>query len=435
MTSRPFSPMAVLAAALSCLVMADPAFGAGPVGSASPGAGRGTWFDGLTAGVCFDTVLDAAGSLDFSVPAPVVACEGPHDNEIAATVSMGTGAFPTGDLGALVVTLCAPAYESFLGRPVDSTGLSQAQVWPDPGDWAAGVHDVLCIFGSGDPLVGTAASGGLVAPGETLAVYRQPAAVSELWLADAGTGRLLRTVSAGRNDLVLGSPDWTPDGSALAVTVTAGDEDVDAWLVPVDGRPATPLVTGAGKQDGATISPDGSTLAYISNDGLPEYDIFTRPTAGGSATRLTDHEGRDASPQWSPDGTQLLFRRATDGVSDIWIMNADGSDQRRLTENGAGNFDPRWSPDGSRVLFTSNLGGDYDIWVMNADGTDQRLLTDHPADDEYPTWSSDGAYIAFQSSRYGGPTIWLMRADGSDASLLVAEQPTGYPMFAPVQVQ
>jgi Tol biopolymer transport system component len=72
---------------------------------------------------------------------------------------------------------------------------------------------------------------------------------------------------------------------------------------------------------------------------------------------------------------------------------------------------------------------------MNADGTGQRLLTDHPADDEYPTWSSDGAYVAFQSSRYGGPTIWLMRPDGSDASLLVAEQPVGYPMFAPVPVE
>ena len=193
--------------------------------------------------------------------------------------------------------------------------------------------------------------------------------------------------------------------------------------------------TGPGKQDGANISPDGRTLAYISNDGLPEYDIFSRPVAGGVSTQLTEHQGRDASPQWSPDGTQLLFRRATDGISDIWVMDADGTDQVRLTDNGAGNYDPRWSPDGSQVLFTSELGGDTDIGIMHADGTDQRPLTDHPANDEYPTWNIDGSLIAFQSSRYGGPTIWLMRADGSDASLLIGAQPAGYPMFAPRTVE
>ena len=349
-------------------------------------------------------------------------------------VAMGTEAYPTGDLGALAIRLCAPAYETFLGRPVDATGLSQAQVWPTPGDWAAGVHEFLCVIGSGDKLVGTAASGQLGATGETLALYRQVGEDSELWLADAGTGALMRKVS-DTHSMILGSPDWTPDGTALAATVAVSEGDVDAWLFPIDGRPSTPLVTGPGKQDGATISPDGKTLAYISNTGLPEYDIFSRPLAGGPSTQLTDFEGRDASPQWSPDGTRLLFRRATDGISDIWVMNADGSGQTRLTDNGADSYDPRWSPDGSQILFTTNLGGDYDIWIMAADGSGQRALTDHPADDEYPTWSEDGTYIVFQSSRYGGPTLWLMLADGSAASLLVAEQPAGYPMFAPHSVE
>ena len=420
MRSRLAISLSGLMATTMSIVAMPPAVGA-----------AGSWFDGLVAGVCFDTVLNAAGELDFSVPAAVVSCGGPHDNEIAATVPMGTGTYPTEDLGALATTLCAPAYETYLGRPVDATGLSQAQVWPSPGDWASGVHDVLCVIGSGEKIVGTAASGQLGATGETLALYRQVGENAELWLADAGTGALLRKVSDDTHPMVLGSPDWTPDGTALAATVAVADGDVDAWLFPIDGSAPTPLVTGPGKQDGATISPDGSMLAYISNDGLPEYDIFTRPLAGGASTQLTDFEGRDASPQWSPDGSRLLFRRATDGLSDIWVMNSDGTGQVRLTDNGAGNFDPRWSPDGSQILFTTNLLGNYDIGSMNADGSAQRLLTDHPADDEYPTWSEDGSYIVFQSSRYGGPTLWLMLADGSAASLLVAEQPAGYPMFAP----
>ena len=404
------------------------------VPSPSPAAlVTGTWFDGLEAGVCFDTGAD--GSIDYSVPPLIVPCDGPHVFEIAALVSLGAGAFPAGDLGAQAIVACAPAYEAFLGRPAEASGLTPGQIWPDETDWAKGAHDVVCILTSDQPLTGSAFSGLIGATGETLAVYRQVGDTSELWLADAGTGELLRRIAGDAHALVLGTPDWTPDGAALTATVGVAEGDVDAWLFPVDGRTPVVLESGPGKQDGANVSPDGKTLAFISDDGLPEYKIYTRPLAGGAATRLTDHDGRDASPQWSPDGTQILFRRATDGVSDIWVMNADGTEQVRLTDNGAGNYDPRWSPDGEHLLFSSNLGGDYDIWIMDADGSDQRPLTDHPADDKYPTWSEDGSYIAFQSSRYGGPTIWLMLADGPDASLLIAEQPTGYPMFAPEAIE
>jgi|GEM_PF-6033071 len=417
----------LVAAALSAVVVQ-------PGVAASPSPAPGTWFDGLVAGACVDA--DPDGSFDFTVPPRVVPCDGLHAYEIADRVPLGGGTFPSEDTaGQLIADTCTPVYEAFLGRPLDAIGLYTSQVWPDEAEWAQGVHDVVCLVGGSEPLVGSARSGNLVAPGEALAVYYQPADVSELWLADAGAGQLTRPLAGNLTDLLLGPPAWAPDGSGLTVTRAVSDGDVDSWLVPLGDSAPTVLATGPGKQDGANLSPDGRTLAYISNDGLPEYDIFSRPLAGGTATQLTDHAGRDASPQWSPDGSQLLFRRATDGVSDIWLMSADGTEQVRLTDNGGSNYDPRWSPDGDHVLFTSDLGGDTDIWMMNADGTEQRLLTDHPANDEYPTWNIDGSLIAFQSSRYGGPTIWLMRADGSDASLLIGAQPVGYPMFAPVPVQ
>lgn len=425
MMSRLVRRLVVAAATVSAITV-TPALA---TGSPSPSAATGTWFDGLEAGVCFDSAPD--GSIDFSVPPQIVPCDGPHTSQVAGLASLGDGSFPTQDIQPQAGPLCAPLYAAFLGRPVEASGLTPTQVWPDATDWTHGAHDIVCAVFSDGPIVGTAASGQLGATGETLAIYRQVGDTSELWLADAGTGALLRRIAGDAHRLLLGAPDWTPDGAALAATVAVADGDVDGWLFPIDGSAPTPLVTGPGKQDGVSISPDGRTLAYISDAGLPEYDIFTRGVAGGESTRLTEHEGRDASPQWSPDGARILFRRATDGVSDIWVMNADGTEQARLTDNGAGNFDPRWSPDGGQVLFTSNLGGDYDIWIMDAAGSDQRLLTDHPADDEYPTWSEDGSYIVFQSSRYGGPTIWLMLADGSAASLLVSEQPAGYPMFAP----
>ena len=66
-------------------------------------------------------------------------------------------------------------------------------------------------------------------------------------------------------------------------------------------------------------------------------------------TRLThsDPSAWDFRASESPDGQSVVFCRAkTGGVSEIWIMNADGSNPRLLTrgleEQGADH--PRWLP-------------------------------------------------------------------------------------------
>ena len=409
------------------------AMGASGTAAQSPGVPpvTGTWFDGLAAGVCFDNTIAADGSFDFSMPAAVVACDGPHDHEVVARVGLGDGAFPGQGVDAQATEACAGAYAAFLGRPIEATAVFPFTIWPDATDWATGAHDALCIVTAGEPILGTAASGRLTAPGETLAVYRQVDDTADVWLVDAGTGEALRAVTDDDAVRTLTAPRWTPDGTTLAYPVQVAEGDADGYMIPVAGGTPELLLDGPGKQEGYDFSPDGTSVIYSSTEGGGPSDIFVRDLTTGAVTQLTDDPAQDASPQWSPDGTRILFRRAGEGTSDLFLMGIDGSDPVRLTDNGAGNYDPRWSPDGTRILFTTNLGGDYDIWVMDADGTDQRPLTDHPADDEYPTWSSDGEYVAFHSTRHGGITLWLMRADGSEPSELTGLVPVGYPMFKP----
>jgi Tol biopolymer transport system component len=131
------------------------------------------------------------------------------------------------------------------------------------------------------------------------------------------------------------------------------------------------------------------------------------------------------------DGSRLAFRRRVDGMSGIWVMNADGSEPTRVSEPAGNDYDPRWSPDGSQLPFSSDRGGDFDIWIMAADGSGARPLTEHPANDEYPAWSNDGELIAFHSDRHGGVSLWLMRADGTGQSELTGLAPLGYPAFVP----
>lgn len=408
----------------------------GPTVGAVEAPPTGTWFDGLAAGVCFDDVLDTDGEFDFSVPAVVVPCTGPHGNEVVARIGLGRQpavdeSYPTEDLAPVVADQCAQSYEAFLGRPVEETALGSWEIWPDASDWAAGARDVLCILFSERPLHGSAASGDLKAPGETLAVYREFEGGTDLWLVDAGSGAPLRKVTDDGSGDLLGAPDWSPDGELLAYTRLVAEDDADVFVAPSAGGAASRLVSGPAMDDGATFSPDGTRLAYVSREGATEYDILLRTLEDGSVTRLTSNDVKDASPQWSPDGSRIAFRRVSEGVSDIWVMDSDGKGAQRLTDGAGDDFDPRWSPDGGVLLFTSDRLGSYDIWVMNADGSEQRPLIAHPADDEYPTWSTDGRFVAFHSDRHGGVTLWLARADGSQASLLSPLSPIGYPMFAP----
>lgn len=393
-------------------------------------AGTGTWFDGLAAGVCFQDAF-ADNQFDFSVPAATVDCDQPHDNEIVALASLGD-AFPA-DVAAAANAACDPEYEAFLGRPITTTLMFPFTVHPERSDWDAGVRHALCIVYAGQPVVGTAASAGLTAPGEMLAVYREVEGDPDLWLVDAGTGEVLRNVSDNGLTELLGPPAWSPDGTTILYAALVHDDNADIFAVSPDGAQTFVLVDGPFTEDNPAVSPTELVLAYIDHPSASEdFDIYLLDLETLEKTRLTTQPGRDSSPVWSPDGSRILYRSRVGDTSDIWVMDADGSNAQRLTDNGADNFDPRWSPDGETLLFTTDLDGNFDIWAMDVDGGNQRPLTTHPADDEYPTFSSDGRYIAFHSSRHGGTSLWLMRADGSDQSELTGYAPMGYPRFSPV---
>ncbi len=414
----------IRAALLLVVAVAVPTQAQSP--AASPLA-PGDWFDGLEPGVCFDAAIGDGGAVDWTRPPTLIECVEPHTYEVVDRLTLPGEDLPA-DVGAASTELCREPITAFLGRAPETAWLGAGPFWPDAADWAAGVHDAVCVVvGSG--LVGTARSGSLTAQSETFAYYRQPGSTAEMWLA-RGDGTVIGQVDTGDLALVLGAPMWTPDGERVVVTVAPGSgDDRDLYLVPVDGSAPELLRGGEGRQEGGSFSPTDGSLVWSQALGDAELDVYGGTT--DAPIQLTDRPEREASAQWSPDGSTILFRRVTDGHSQLWTMAPDGSDQVQLTTDPADHYDPRWSPDGSRIAFTSNTGGDMEVWVMAADGSDPVALTDHPADDEFPTWTSDGEMLAFQSSRWGGPTIWLMRADGSDASTLIGESPSGYPMFAP----
>ena len=83
---------------------------------------------------------------------------------------------------------------------------------------------------------------------------------------------------------------------------------------------------------------------------------------------------RLSDPQVSPDGKWIVFvLRKTDleenkGLTDLWLVGADGTALRRLTSHKASDSSPRWAPDGKSIWFVSGRSDTSQVWRIAIDG-------------------------------------------------------------------
>ncbi len=110
--------------------------------------------------------------------------------------------------------------------------------------------------------------------------------------------------------------------------------------------------------------------------------------------RISDH-------QVSPDGRLIVFViRVTDleankGLTDLWLVSADGTGLRRLTSHPAADVSPRWMPDGKSILFLSTRNGSMQVWRIRLDGGEAEQITREPLDVDNLVISPNGKLIAY----------------------------------------
>ena len=93
-------------------------------------------------------------------------------------------------------------------------------------------------------------------------------------------------------------------------------------------------------------------------------------------------------------GTKIAFVTGRDGgVSQIYVMDADGKNPIRLTDGPRHKSGPDWSPDGGKIAFTvrADRRNEWEphIAVMDADGRES--CEDLKTDASEPSWSPDAA--------------------------------------------
>ncbi len=187
----------------------------------------------------------------------------------------------------------------------------------------------------------------------------------------------------------VGLPSWSPDGSAIAFTVSRENQTSLVLTNPEGGDEKTLTTMSSIWWGPPGFSPDGKMLAFsnkIKNGSLYELHIFTISTDGSNLRMILNlpaPQGNIATtPMWSPDGSALLFvtQDPSDLYDKVYRVNPDGTGFRQLIP-GAYHY-ASWSPDGKTILVEEPDGA---LSLVSADGTKKKAIGTHLLEEE-PLW-------------------------------------------------
>ena len=238
----------------------------------------------------------------------------------------------------------------------------------------------------------------------------------EVWMSDYDGANQRRVTLS--NELNAGPPSWSPDSRAVAYSswrkvATGGAPDIYIQRIfqgilenPTKGRGETNMQP--------SFSPDGTRIAFSSNRFDNNLEIYVMNVDGSGLRRLTNHSAADAVPTWAPNGQQIAFTSDRSGSAQIYIMSAtDGSNLRRISFETTAES-ASWSPGGGEIAFSARTGAGYDIKSFDLSTGETRTLTYGEGSNESPAFSPNGRHIAFMSTRKGGSQIYTMTRDGRD---------------------
>lgn len=209
--------------------------------------------------------------------------------------------------------------------------------------------------------------------------------------------------------------DISSDGERILFSTVT--ENADLWRIDIDDAKESLVASQIDAELWADVSPDNNSIVYQSirnlrqGNNLLSGSIIMQSTAKDARPLQLAQNG--FLPQWSADGKTVAFLRLDGQNFELWSVARTGDQLKRISADGVEglgySISPylrtqvkhlSWSPKTSVLAFPATREGISNIWLVSADGSAERKLSDNQDSNQYlycPIWASDGNRIAFSS--------------------------------------
>lgn len=247
----------------------------------------------------------------------------------------------------------------------------------------------------------------------------QIAYVSEEKRPDGGKRfRLIVSDADGENAKIIAdspqplmSPSWSPDARRVAYASFEGEVQ-SVYVQTLRTGTREKVSSRRGVNSSPAFSPDGRALALTLSDDKGNLDIFALDVATQVLRQLTTGDAIDTEATWAADGRSIYFTSDRAGGPQVYRVGTEpGGRPQRITFEGIYNARPRLSPDGKKVAVVYGQNNTYRIGVVDpANGTLQ-LLT-NGKQDESPSFAPNGAQIIYATKTGNRGVLASVTTDG-----------------------
>jgi TolB protein len=159
--------------------------------------------------------------------------------------------------------------------------------------------------------------------------------------------------------------------------------------------------------------------------------IFVHDIATGRRKLVANFKGSNSAPAWSPDGKSLAVTLSRDGISQLYLMDANGGEPRRLAQSNSIDTEPSFTADGKTLYFVSDRGGSPQVYRMPAAGGSAERVTFSGSYNISPSPSPDGKWLAFVSRVSGVFKLHVMDLASGGVSAITDSSADEKPSFSP----
>lgn len=208
------------------------------------------------------------------------------------------------------------------------------------------------------------------------------------------------------------SIEWLKDGSGLLISGSDkmnGSGQVRFLSYPEGSM--RQITNDLNMYDWLSVTVNGKSLVTVQTNTINSIFVGESKDSTNDFKEVVSEVGLLSPFVWTPDG-KIIYRSDKDGISNLWIMEADGTNRKQLTINAQ--VDSRGlciSPDGKYLVFASWRSGKSNLWRVNADGSNLTQLTDGEAE-AHPQCTPDGSTVIYQKGLLTFPTLWKVPLSG-----------------------